>query len=157
MFASVIIDQDTKALNKVFNYLIPDGMKIEKGFRVIVPFGQRLVQGFVVEVNEKIDFDLSKIKQISSTLDDEPIIKSEMLELMKFMCNKFHLRLTSVLRLFVPSEIREGKVKDLFVKWASLNGEIDIQSFSRANVQKSIIEELIKKQKVLLAELKRNY
>lgn len=157
MFASVIIDQDTKALNKVFNYLIPDGMKIEKGFRVIVPFGQRLVQGFVVEVNEKIDFDLSKIKQISSTLDDEPIIKSEMLELMKFMCNKFHLRLTSVLRLFVPSEIREGKVKDLFVKWASLNGEIDIQSFSRANVQKSIIEELIKKQKVLLAELKKNF
>lgn len=157
MFASVIIDQDTKALNKVFNYLIPDGMKIEKGFRVIVPFGQRLVQGFVVEVNEKIDFDLSKIKQISSTLDDVPIIKSEMLELMKFMCNKFHLRLTSVLRLFVPSEIREGKVKDLFVKWASLNGEIDIQSFSRANVQKSIIEELIKKQKVLLAELKKNF
>ena len=157
MFASVIIDQDTKALNKVFNYLIPDGMKIEKGFRVIVPFGQRLVQGFVVEVNEKIDFDLSKIKQISSTLDDEPIIKSEMLELMKFMCNKFHLRLTSVLRLFVPSEIREGKVKDLFVKWASLNGEIDIQSFSRANVQKSIIEELIKKQKILLAELKKNF
>ena len=99
MFASVIIDQDTKALNREFDYRIPSELKIEKGFRVLVPFGQRTVQGFVVDLKETTDVDLKKIKNIYSAVEDYPIIKPEMLELMKFMCQKFHLRLTSVLRL----------------------------------------------------------
>ena len=82
MFASVIIDQDTKALNKVFDYRVPDEMKIEKGFRVLVPFGSRTVQAFVVELKDFSSVDPSKIKSVIAPLDDYPIIKPEMLELM---------------------------------------------------------------------------
>ena len=154
MFASVIIDQDTKALNREFDYRIPSEHKIEKGFRVLVPFGQRTVQGFVVDVKETTDVDLKKIKSIYSAVEDYPIIKPEMLELMKFMCQKFHLRLTSVLRLFVPSEIREGKARELFVKWARLAGEVDVEKFNRAKVQRKIIEKLQNQGKIKLLDLK---
>lgn len=154
MFASVIIDQDTKALNREFDYRIPSELKIEKGFRVLVPFGQRTVQGFVVDVKETTDVDLKKIKSIYSAVEDYPIIKPEMLELMKFMCQKFHLRLTSVLRLFIPSEIREGKARELFVKWATLAGEVDVEKFNRAKVQCKIIERLQNQGKIKLLDLK---
>ncbi len=154
MFASVIIDQDTKALNREFDYRIPSELKIEKGFRVLVPFGQRTVQGFVVDVKETTDVDLKKIKSIYSAVEDYPIIKPEMLELMKFMCQKFHLRLTSVLRLFIPSEIREGKARELFVKWATLAGEVDMEKFNRAKVQRKIIEKLQNQGKIKLLDLK---
>lgn len=154
MFASVIIDQDTKALNREFDYRIPSEVKIEKGFRVFVPFGQRTVQGFVVDVKETTDVDLKKIKSIYSAVEDYPIIKPEMLELMKFMCQKFHLRLTSVLRLFIPSEIREGKARELFVKWATLAGEVDVEKFNRAKVQRKIIEKLQNQGKIKLLDLK---
>ena len=154
MFASVIIDQDTKALNREFDYRIPSELKIEKGFRVLVPFGQRTVQGFVVDVKETTDVDLKKIKSIYSAVEDYPIIKPEMLELMKFMCQKFHLRLTSVLRLFIPSEIREGKARELFVKWATLAGEVDVEKFNRAKVQRKIIERLQNQGKIKLLDLK---
>lgn len=154
MFASVIIDQDTKALNREFDYRIPSELKIEKGFRVLVPFGQRTVQGFVVDVKETTDVDLKKIKSIYSAVEDYPIIKPEMLELMKFMCQKFHLRLTSVLRLFIPSEIREGKARELFVKWATLAGEVDVEKFNRAKVQRKIIEKLQNQGKIKLLDLK---
>lgn len=154
MFASVIIDQDTKALNREFDYRIPSELKIEKGFRVLVPFGQRTVQGFVVDVKETTDVDLKKIKSIYSAVEDYPIIKPEMLELMKFMCQKFHLRLTSVLRLFIPSEIREGKARELFVKWARLAGEVDVEKFNRAKVQRKIIEKLQNQGKIKLLDLK---
>ncbi len=154
MFASVIIDQDTKALNREFDYRIPSELKIEKGFRVLVPFGQRTVQGFVVDVKETTDVDLKKIKSIYSAVEDYPIIKPEMLELMKFMCQKFHLRLTSVLRLFIPSEIREGKARELFVKWATLAGEVDMEKFNRAKVQRKIIERLQNQGKIKLLDLK---
>lgn len=116
MFASVIIDQDSKALDKVFEYSIPNELKIEKGMRVLVPFGTRILQGFVVDINENCEYDANKIKRIISVVEDFACIKPEMLNLMKFMCKKYHLRLTSVLRLFIPSQMREGKVKEIFEK-----------------------------------------
>ena len=116
MFASVIIDQDSKALDKVFEYSIPNEMKIEKGMRVLVPFGTRILQGFVVDINENCEYDANKIKRIISVVEDFACIKPEMLDLMKFMCKKYHLRLTSVLKLFIPSQMREGKVKEIFEK-----------------------------------------
>ncbi len=116
MFANVIIDQDSKALDKVFEYRIPNELKIEKGMRVLVPFGTRILQGFVVDINENCEYDANKIKRIISVVEDFACIKPEMLDLMKFMCKKYHLRLTSVLRLFIPSQMREGKVKEIFEK-----------------------------------------
>lgn len=142
MFASVVIDQDTKALNKEFDYLIPEGMDVQVGMRVRVPFGARLLQGFVVEKKDTSNYPSSKIKAIISKIEDFPILKREMLELMKFMCEKYHTRMTSVLKLFVPSEIREGKVKDLFEKWCILEKEIDENEFKRAKKQLDIIYSL---------------
>lgn len=123
MFASVIIDQDTKALDKVFEYIIPDGMPIEKGMRVFVPFGNRILQGFVIDKVYKSEYPSEKLKAIISPVEDFSAIKPEMLELMKYMCKKYHLRMTSILRLFIPAEMREGKVKEVFEKSCKLTDE----------------------------------
>ena len=61
MFASVIIDQDTRALDKIFEYIVPDDMQIEKGMRVFVPFGSRVLQGFVVDIKGSCEYDVSKL------------------------------------------------------------------------------------------------
>ena len=157
MFASVIIDQDTKALDKVFDYRVPPDIKIQKGDRVLVSFGARMMQGFVVDLKENTSFDENKVKDIVAKLDDEPIIKSEMLSLMNFMCNKFHLRLTSVLKLFVPSEIREGKVRELFIKWATLSKNFSPELLKNAKVQKRIVEALLEIPKIKLSDLKKQF
>lgn len=157
MFASVIIDQDTKALDKVFDYRVPPDIKIEKGDRVLVSFGARMMQGFVVDLKENTSFDEKKVKDIVAKLDDEPIIKSEMLSLMNFMCNKFHLRLTSVLKLFVPSEIREGKVRELFIRWATLSKNFSPELLKNAKVQKRIVEALLEIPKIKLSDLKKQF
>lgn len=123
MFASVIIDQDTKALDKIFEYIIPDGMPIEKGMRVFVPFGNRILQGFVIDKQYKSEYPSEKLKAIISPVEDFSAIKPEMLDLMNFMCKKYHLRMTSILRLFIPAEMREGKVKEVFEKSCRLTDE----------------------------------
>ena len=143
MFACVVIDQDAKALNKEFDYLVPAEQKIEVGMRVKVPFGARVLQGFVIDLKENSNYNSSKIKPIIEPLEDFPIIKKEMIDLMKFMCEKYHLRMSSVLKLFVPSEIREGKVKELFEKWASISEDINLDDFKRAKKQLAIIESLL--------------
>lgn len=46
-----------------------------------------------------------------------------MLALMNFMTKAYHLRKVDVLRLFIPSQMRGGKVKELTVKYASIAEE----------------------------------
>lgn len=141
MFAKVIIDQDAKALDRVFEYIIPDQMKVEKGMRVMVPFGGRTLQGFVVDKSEKCDYDEAKLKNITSPVEDFSAIKPQLLSLMDFMAKKNHLKLASILRLFLPSEMREGKTRELFETYYFLKDETP-QILARAKSQLSIVEEL---------------
>ncbi len=120
LFAKIIIDQDAKALDRVFEYSIPDDMEVEVGERVIVPFGSRYLQGFIVGFEDKSEYDASKIKPITRKIENFPVIKKEMLDLMFFMADKLHLKLASILRLFLPSEMRTDKIKELVVRYAKL-------------------------------------
>ena len=157
MFASVIIDQDTKALDKVFDYKIPDKLELQKGMRVFVPFGSRILQGYVIDIKRDTLIDENRIKNVIAKIEDFPVIKTELLELMNFMCQKFHLRQTSVLRLFLPAEMREGKVKELFEKYAVLNDCYSKNDFKRAKKQLMIIEKLESYDKVKLSQLKKEF
>lgn len=157
MFASVIIDQDTKALDKVFDYKIPDKLVLQKGMRVFVPFGSRILQGYVIDIKRDTLIDENRIKNVIAKIEDFPVIKTELLELMNYMCQKFHLRQTSVLRLFLPAEMREGKVKELFEKYAVLNDCYSKNDFKRAKKQLMIIEKLESYDKVKLSQLKKEF
>ena len=103
MFAKIIIDQDAKALDKVFEYQIPDDMQVAVGERVIVQFGSRNLQGFIVDICDSCSYDEDKVKPILQKIENFSVIKKEMLELMKYMAEKLHLKLASILRLFLPS------------------------------------------------------
>ena len=150
MLAEVIIDQDTKALDREFDYIVPDGMLIEKGMRVFVPFGNRTLQGFVVDLKEKSDYPIAKLKSIISPVEDFSAIKPELLKLMKFMCEKYHLRLTSVLRLFIPSEMREGKVKEIFEKICFLaKNDIEVKGKKQIEIINYLKEKQSEKHSIL--------
>lgn len=138
MFAKIIIDQDAKALDRVFEYSIPEDMEVEVGERVIVPFGNRYLQGFIVGIEDKSDYDASKIKPITRKIENFPVIKKEMLELMFFMADKLHLKLASILRLFLPSEMRTDKIKELVVRYAKLADNFILPSL-RAKKQLNIV------------------
>ena len=92
MFAKVIIDQDAKALDRVFEYVIPNDIHLDVGARVYVPFGNRILQGYVIEISVACEYDQSKLKAIISAVDEQSVIKKELLDLMHFMVKKNHLK-----------------------------------------------------------------
>ena len=141
MIARVVIDQDAKALDREFDYLIPEDMNLSLGERVMVPFGARTLQGFVVEINETSSYDATKLKSVISRIDEFAVIKPEMLALMKYMADKMHLKLASILRLFLPSEMRTGKVKELVIKYVKLSENFELPS-KNAKKQLEIVEYL---------------
>lgn len=157
MFASVIIDQDAKALDRVFEYIVPDDMKAKVGMRVVVPFGARYIQGFIIDLNDTCQYDQTKLKKIQTLVEDFSAIKPEMLQLMKFMARKYHLKLASVLRLFLPSEMREGKVKELFITKYVLNRECQAEVSKNAKKQLEIVEFLKENEIATSAELTQRF
>ncbi|MGN1200711.1 MAG: primosomal protein N' [Candidatus Caccovivens sp.] len=156
MFAKIIIDQDAKALNKVFEYSVPDDLQVGVGERVIVPFGSRQLQGFIIGLEEKSDYDANKIKPITRKIENFAVIKHEMLELMFFMADKLHLKLASCLRLFLPSEMRTDKVKELVVRWVKLSDNFILPS-SRAKKQLEIICHLQENGQCKFAEISNEF
>ena len=155
-FANVIIDQDAKALDREFVYKIPDDLDVTLGERVLVPFGARVLEGFVVDITDETDYDISKVKPIIRTVDGFAVIKKEMLALMHYMADNLHLKLASILRLFLPSEMRTGKVKELKVRFVRLKNE-DITLPKNARKQAEIIEFLKEKKVEKFSEISSNF
>ncbi len=108
----VIVDIASSLVDKVFDYILPSSDFVV-GQRVFVPFGKISKEGYLIEITDHSDYDESKLKTIISAIDPFPIISANQLKLAKFMGKKFHTGMCDALRLFLPSELRNGKVKQL--------------------------------------------
>ena len=122
MYAEVIVDISASAVDKIFDYDI-SGFDVQEGHRVMVPFGKFKVEGFIVRIKETTNYDVSKVKSIISAVDDFPCITQEMIGLMHYMVDLYHLKYIDVLRLFIPAEMRAGKVKSLSKKILEFVGD----------------------------------
>ena len=65
MIAEVIVDIALSETDKIFDYIMPDDVKV--GERVLVPFGKNTLEGFVIGVKDKTDYP-DKIKEIIKPL-----------------------------------------------------------------------------------------
>jgi primosomal protein N' (replication factor Y) len=56
-YAGVIVDVRAEAVNRIFQYAIPERYQgqIEIGHRVLVPFGRRKLEGYVVELTNELE------------------------------------------------------------------------------------------------------
>ena len=115
MYAEVIVDLSNSNIDKIFDYSVGN-LNVSEGQRVYVPFGKFNIEGFVVRIKEDTSYDKTKIKNIISTIDDFACVTPEMIKLMHYMVKLYHLKYIDVLRLFLPAEMRSGKVKSLSKK-----------------------------------------
>ena len=92
MFAEIIINSNARALNKIFDYIVPQNLEtqIRIGSRVLVPFGRgaKVEDGFVINLKENSDFANKEICQIDKedSLTEENIILAKLMA-RKYFCN----------------------------------------------------------------------
>ncbi len=118
MIAEVIVDITSGETDRVFDYLCDDDTKI--GARVLAPFGPRMLTGFVVRVKENTDYDPAKLKRVKSTDDGLPALTEECVDLAHRIARRYAVPLALSLRLFLPAEMRTGKVRELYRRYAQL-------------------------------------
>lgn len=82
MVISVLVEISFNNKEKTFDYLVPKDLedKIEIGKRVLVPFGKQNLEGFIIDIKKNSEYDL---KEITSIIDEEPILNEELLNLGK--------------------------------------------------------------------------
>ena len=137
MFAKVIVDIASSNVDKIFDYKLNEPLPI--GSRVVVPFGNRKMEGYIIGIEETTELEESKVKSIESALDPFPVITSEQLELAKFMKKRFHIGYSDCFRLFLPAELRSGKVGEVFIEVVSLineNSALEYKTKLRKNAVK---------------------
>ena len=125
MFADVIVDINNVEVDKVFEYSFSD-CRITIGSRVLVPFGKKFIEGIVIGVKENSNYDVDRIKPIYSLLEEKPVLTTETLALMEHVCKTCYVTRASALRLFLPSEMRKGKVKEQFNRFVKIKDDLDV-------------------------------
>lgn len=115
MYADVIVDIVHGDVDKLFEYSIGE-LNVKPGHRVLVPFGKRVIEGIVMRLKSVTNFESKQVKSIISILEEAPALTEETLSLADFVTNNYYVTKASALRLFLPSEMRKGKVREQFKK-----------------------------------------
>ena len=117
-YCQVIVDIAHSQVDKIFEYSCPEG--VQPGCRVKVPFGGRVVEGFVIGISQTPSFDASKIKPVKYVYDEQPALLPECFALMERIVSRFRVPRAVALRLFLPSEMRLGRVNEVYTKYIKL-------------------------------------
>jgi primosomal protein N' (replication factor Y) len=153
--ARVLIDGPSEL---VFDYSFPDELPVRPGCRVRVPLRNRDATGTVLAVVEAQDLGFAT-RPLSSLIDPEPLLTSELLDLAQWISQYYGSSMESVIRSLLPESVRseEHQAKSQkIVRLRKIPTADILESFGKkAPKQQLILTRLLQQddQKILLAEL----
>ncbi len=129
MIAEVIVDIAASETDRIFDYLCDDSVVV--GSRVRAPFGGKTVPGFVMRIKEKSDWPMEKLKKVLPSSDELPALTPECLALAEKLTARYRVPKALTLRLFLPAEMRTGKVRELYRNYATLAVPVEEMKLSK--------------------------
>ncbi len=121
MVATVMLTDSSHAINQTFDYLVPLELEslIQTGIRVLVPFGvhNQSTEALVVDCKETSDFP--RLKSVKSVLDDTPICSEELLNLCRWMEQRYFCSFQQAYLRIKPPHIGTKVHKWLMLKHSS--------------------------------------
>lgn len=129
MFAEIIINSNARALNRIFDYRVPENLenKIKIGTRVVVPFGkgEKREDGFVIQLKDNSEFankDICEIEEKESLTEENVILA-------KLMARKYFCNISDCIKLMLPpgtgAKKLENRAKEKIGKFVFLKKEKD--------------------------------
>ena len=95
-----------RPLRRTFDYAPPaEGPTPLPGARVLVPFGNANVVGVVTGTG---DSSAHELKPIGRTLDPEPVLPSDLIELAHWLTRYYHHPIGDVIKTLMPGKARRG-------------------------------------------------
>ena len=129
MIAEVIVDIAASETDRIFDYLCDENTIV--GSRVRAPFGGKTLSGFVMRLKDKSDVPVEKLKRVLPCPDELPALNSECLALAEKLAARYRVPKALTLRLFLPTEMRTGKVRELTRRYVELIVDLDEMKLSK--------------------------
>ena len=103
--AKVAVAAATYAIDKPYDYLIPQGTDIAVGMRVLAPFGRgnRVSEGVVLALGQGVPD--KPIKPIRSVVDREPVITDREIRLALWMRERYFCTFYDAIRTILPAAV----------------------------------------------------
>jgi len=129
MFADVVLNEFSRNIDRILTYRVPDDINnLKIGSRVLVPVNKSFVEGYAINLSEKIEIPIEKVKPIMRVLDDFTVFDEKLLNLAIWMRDYYKCNLSESLQCIIPSGIKNGIKK---VKKVTLNkGYLDDASIT---------------------------
>ena len=104
MYAQIIIDITSDALDRAYTYRIPDGMEVSTGDRVSIPFGvsNAVKTGYVIGLTDTVDYDPEKVKEIKTVMHDAISVKEQLIHLASWMSREYGTTMNQCLKTVLP-------------------------------------------------------
>lgn len=163
MFADIIIDISHEQLDRTFQYNIPDNLRdiVKIGSQVRIPFGRgnKLITGYVIDITNKANYPVDKIKNIESCLEDRVGIASDMINLAYWIKKNFASTMNQALKTVIPVKDKVGpkEKKSVVLKVTKEEAVILNETYKKKNSKAKVrlIEALIE-EPVLEMEIIKN-
>ncbi|MEM7765214.1 MAG: primosomal protein N' [Pseudomonadota bacterium] len=108
-------------LRQVFDYLVEDDQTTPAvGCRVQVPFAGRKLIGVVWPSDETEALTADRLKKVSATIDEQPLLGSESCALIDFAARYYHHPVGEVALAALPPGLRAGGTTTQHIEWISL-------------------------------------
>ena len=104
MIAKIAVSAAVYAIDKPYDYTIPQGMELCPGVRVTVPFGRanKLSEGIVLALEQG---DESKLKSVLEVLDKEPLLDEKALRLAAFLRERYFCTFYDAVKAILPAGV----------------------------------------------------
>ena len=122
LFANIIVNISHEDLDKTFQYKVPEDLKesIGVGCLVRIPFGRgnKEISGYVLEITDKAEYDVSKLKEIICLVNDNSLVESKLIRLAYWMKNNYGSTMINALKTVIPlkRKIKEKQERSIVLK-----------------------------------------
>ncbi len=122
MFADVIVDISVEALDRTFQYRVPEEMKdrVSLGCRVKIPFGRadREISGFVIGLSDEAKWPVEKIKSLTAIDENEISVEGQLLKLAAWIREYYGATMNEALKTVLPVKKQIKSVEEHWLTFA---------------------------------------
>ncbi|MGN0436588.1 MAG: primosomal protein N' [Wujia sp.] len=144
-YADIIIDISHEAIDRTFQYIIPEALyeEVQVGIQVQVPFGNSnaLRKGYVIDITEKPAFDPERMKEIVGIPDLSLKMEGRMIILAKWMRDNYGSTMINCLKTVMP--VRE-KVRKTKQRTQEAEYHLEERNINLTEKQNALVQEFVK-------------
>ncbi len=118
----MIVDISVEALDRTFQYRVPEEMKdrVSLGCRVKIPFGRadREISGFVIGLSDEAKWPVEKIKSLTAIDENEIPVEGQLLKLAAWIREYYGATMNEALKTVLPVKKQIKSVEEHWLTFA---------------------------------------